>query len=132
MPDFLAHAYAITGITIENLLKLPALKRAQHALAAPNSGFEGQSYYATFSEKAAAMTYLLIKDHPLIDGNKRVSFVCLLDFVYRNGYTWIEDPEDPNQTETVEMIESVAAGNVTINELATWISQKVRVANSAD
>jgi death-on-curing protein len=81
LADFLLIAESITGIEAEALTRLPRLHTADHALSAPNAGIGETAYYATFADKAAAMTYQLIKGHPLVDGNKRAGYVCLLEFV---------------------------------------------------
>jgi len=40
------------------------------------------------------MTYRLIKNHPLLDGNKRVGYALLLMFVRRNGFEWSHPETD--------------------------------------
>ena len=113
LADFLLHAEAVTGIEVEALMRLPRLHIADHALSAPISGIGETSYYPSFAEKAAAMTYQLVKGHPLIDGNKRVGYTCLLDFIRRNGYEWSRPQGDnPDRAETVSVMEGIAAGTV--------------------
>ena len=124
--DFLLIAEAITGIEAKALTRLPRLHTADHALSAPIAGIGETEYYPTFAEKAAAMTFQLIRGHPLIDGNKRVGYVCLLQFVYRNGYGWSPPTGDgPERVETVATIEGVAAGTVSQEELAAWIEDRL-------
>jgi len=122
LADFLVIAERITGIKAEALTLLPRLHHADHALSAPNAGIGETAYYPTFATKAAAMTYQLIKGHPLVDGNKRVGYVCLLEFVRRNGFDWDPPTADgPGRLETVTVIEGVANGTVTQESLAEWI-----------
>lgn len=72
------------------------------------------------------MTYQLIKGHPLIDGNKRVGYLCLRDFVERNGYEWTQPQSDgADRSETVATIEGVADGTVSQEQLANWISDRL-------
>ena len=61
---------------------------------------------------AVVLASLLIGNHPLPDGTRRVEYPCALEFVARNGGTWTHPPDDPEGDETVAMIEGVAAGNV--------------------
>ena len=99
---------------------------AEHALAAPSAGIGQVEHYPCFADKAAAMAFQLIKGHPLLDGNKRVGYACLLEFVYRNGYEWSRPPNDgPERDETVAMIEGVAAGTVGQDEFGVWIRQRL-------
>lgn len=48
-------------------------------------GFGGQSLYPTVEEQAANLLYLIIKDHPLSDGNKRSAAALFVTFLARNG-----------------------------------------------
>ena len=126
LTDFLLIAERVTGTKVATLARQPGLHRAEHALSAPSSGFGDTDYYPSFAEKAAAMAYQIIKGHPLEDGNKRVGYVCLLEFVYRNGYEWWPPQNDgPRRTETVETIEGVAAGSVDQEDFAAWIQQRL-------
>lgn len=47
--------------------------------------FGGQDLYSTVEEKAANLLYLTVKDHPLIDGNKRSAAALFVTFLARNG-----------------------------------------------
>ena len=122
LADFLLIAEQITGDKVEVLARLPRLHMAEHALSAPNAGIGEVEYYPCFGEKAAAMAFQLIKGHPLVDGNKRVGYVCLLEFVRRNGYEWAHPKHDGlERDETVAMIVGVAAGTVSQEEFREWI-----------
>ncbi|WP_417555899.1 RhuM family protein [Microbacterium sp.] len=48
-------------------------------------GFAGQDLYPTVEEKAANLLYLVVKDHPLSDGNKRSGAALFVTFLSRNG-----------------------------------------------
>lgn len=48
--------------------------------------FGGRELYKTLEEKAAHLLYLIIKDHPFIDGNKRVASFLFVYFLNRNRY----------------------------------------------
>lgn len=48
-------------------------------------GFAGQELYPTVEEKAANLLYLVVKDHPLSDGNKRSAAALFVTFLARNG-----------------------------------------------
>jgi len=63
----------------------------------------------------------LARNHPLPDGNKRVSYLALNEFLTRNGLTW----EPPSVDETVATIEGVAAGRITEQELAAWLRERL-------
>ena len=48
-------------------------------------GFAGHELYPTVEEKAANLLYLVVKDHPLSDGNKRSGAALFVTFLARNG-----------------------------------------------
>ena len=47
-------------------------------------GFGGVDLYPTVQEKAANLLYLVVKDHPLTDGNKRSAAALFVHFLARN------------------------------------------------
>lgn len=86
--DQLARYGGLSGIRDMGLL--------QSALAAPSSGFGDQYFHADLYEMAAAYLFHLCKNHPFVDGNKRVAAVAALAFLKMNGIsptsgTWLED-----------------------------------------
>ncbi len=48
----------------------------ESALAQPEMTFGGQDLYPTLIEKASALGFSLICNHPFVDGNKRVGFAA--------------------------------------------------------
>ena len=59
----------------------------------------------------------MARNHPLPDGNKRVAYLALVEFLARNEVEWAP----PSVDEVVAMIEGVAAGSITERELADWL-----------
>jgi len=57
----------------------------ESCLAVPFQKFSGKSLYPTLVSKAAMLFYLLIKNHPFQNGNKRIAMTILFVFLYRNG-----------------------------------------------
>jgi death-on-curing protein len=57
------------------------------------------------------------RNHPLPDGNKRVAYLAMLEFLARNRVEWTPSSVD----ETVATMEGVAAGNISERELADWL-----------
>ena len=58
----------------------------ESALAQPYMTFGGEPLYPTLAEKASALGFSLIMNHPFVDGNKRVGFIVMALFLKRNGY----------------------------------------------
>lgn len=79
--------------------------------------FGGVEFYPDVIDKAAVLCVRLAKNHPLPDGNKRVAYLALVEFLARNGIDWTP----PSVDETVRTIEAVASGQIGETELAAWL-----------
>ena len=93
---------------------------ARSALAQPCATFGGVDLYPGLQEKAAALCFSLVSNHPFIDGNKRVGHAALQIFLRLNGKT-IEASVDENEA----MFLRLAAGEVGRDELLTWIELRI-------
>lgn len=60
----------------------------ESCLAAPFQSFGRKSLYTSLNSKAAMLFYLLIKNHPFQNWNKRIAITTLFYFLYKNG-KWI-------------------------------------------
>jgi len=58
----------------------------ESAVAQPRMTFDGVDLYPTVIEKAAALGYSLVGNHPFVDGNKRVGHAALETFLVLNGW----------------------------------------------
>lgn len=61
----------------------------ESCLATPFQSFSGKSLYPTLISKASILFYLMIKNHPFQNGNKRAAMTTLLVFLHKNK-KWIE------------------------------------------
>ena len=61
----------------------------ESCLLVPFQKFEEKVLYRGLLKKAAMMFYLMIKNHPFQNGNKRVAMMTLFYFLYKNG-KWLE------------------------------------------
>jgi death on curing protein len=123
LSDYLLIAEALLGRPAEELARVAQLHLAESALSAPAAAYGGVEFYPEFEVKAAVLCARIIKNHALPDGNKRVGYVALLEFIRRNGYTW--NPPNGNPDATVEMMEGVAASVVSEEELTQWIKERL-------
>jgi death-on-curing family protein len=62
--------------------KLPSI------LESIKQSYGGKELYPSLEEKAAHLFYFIIKDHPFVDGNKRVGSLMLLLFLVANHYLY--------------------------------------------
>lgn len=61
----------------------------ESCLAAPFQTFSGKSLYPNMISKAAMLFYLMIKNHPFKNGNKRIAMTTLFVFLHKNG-KWLK------------------------------------------
>lgn len=57
----------------------------ESALSAPFISFDNISNYPTLESKAARLAFGLIKNHPFIDGNKRIGILAMITFLEINA-----------------------------------------------
>ncbi|MGH8983529.1 MAG: type II toxin-antitoxin system death-on-curing family toxin [Acidimicrobiia bacterium] len=122
--DFLVIAGAALNVEAEALAHQCDLHLADSALNAPRAGFGEVEFYPDFATKAAVLCWHVIRNHPLPDGNKRTGYLCMTEFVERNGRTW-SGTGDPHGEETVEMMVGVASGAVSATALADWVRDRI-------
>lgn len=86
------------------------------ALNAPFQAFGDTSAYPSLQQKAARLCYGLVKNHPFVDGNKRIGAHAMLVFLAVNGlelsYT---------QQELADIILQVASGEKDYEDLLAWL-----------
>ncbi len=88
----------------------------ESAIARPKATFGGEDLYPELTDKAAALFDSLIRNHPFVDGNKRVAVVAMVVFVRENGHRLIATEEE------MENFALNAAQSVyTLTEIAEWI-----------
>ena len=98
----------IDGIRDEGLL--------ESALAAPFQTFGGEPVYPSLQAKAAQLGFGLIRNHPFVDGNKRIGAHTMLVFLAGNGIELRYE-----QQELIDIVLSVAAGQIDRQGLLQWI-----------
>ena len=100
------------------LNRLPALEAA---VALPRQTFGGADLYPELPEKAAALAFALIQNHPFTDGNKRVGHAALEAFLLLNDH-------ELNATlmEGEEAILGVASSRWSQLDLLAWIRLHLR------
>jgi death-on-curing protein len=82
----------------------------------PAATFGGEFLHTDMFEMAAAYLYHLVKNHPFIDGNKRVGAVAAIVFLAINGYEFDAPEED-----FADMVLAVARGELDKAEVAIAI-----------
>lgn len=86
------------------------------AVAQPRMTYGGQELYPTVIEKAAALAFSLVRNHPFIDGNKRVGHAAMEAFLVLNGHE-LSAPVDEQE----RIILRLAAGQLSRDDLTAWV-----------
>ena len=86
------------------------------ALNTPFQTFAGKDVYQSLQQKAARLCFGLVKNHPFVDGNKRIGAHVMLVFLALNGIEL-----QHTQTELSEVILQLAAGTLQSTDLLDWI-----------
>jgi len=95
----------------------------ESALAKPKNTFFYAKGKFSIPDLAAAYAYAIAKNHPFLDGNKRVAFVVSMLFMTLNGWKVAASQEMLYAT-----FRDLAAGKISEEQLVPWfnsVSQKV-------
>jgi len=93
------------------------------AIARPRTTVFGEDAYPDLATKAAALFESLVRNHPLLDGNKRLAVVLTWTFLLNNGFR-LEHTEDDAYDFTI----AAASVELTLQEIREWLSSHLRPA----
>ena len=88
----------------------------ESALETPFQSFGGEELYPSLQAKAARLCYGLVKNHSMVDGNKRIGAHAMLVFLALNGREL-----EYTQKELSDLILEIAAGSKEYGDLLQWI-----------
>lgn len=89
----------------------------ESAINSPFQTFDKVSLYPTLERKAARLGYGIVKNHPFLDGNKRIGLLAMLTFLEINGIELQYTDE-----ELIKIGLASADGTFSEKQLLTWIS----------
>lgn len=125
---------SIDLLTLDDLLEIAAgvlpevLVRDAGLLASaadrPRASVFGEDAYPSFAEKAAALMHSLARNHPLVDGNKRLAWAGTRVFCLLNGRD-LEFTVDDAEARVL----GVATGDLDVPSLAARLSAHLRPAS---
>ena len=91
-------------------------KLLESALESPFQSFDDKELYPSIQAKAARLCYGLVKNHAMIDGNKRIGAHAMLVFMELNGYDL-----EYTQKELIDLILDVAEGKRDYADILHWL-----------
>ena len=109
--DLLVLAEELGGLQVRDF---GLLDSASHR---PQASAFGDDAYPDLDTKAAVLLESIVRNHPLVDGNKRLSWVAVVVFYGLNGLA-LRAPDDP----VYDLVVGVAEGRATYTEAATQLA----------
>ena len=106
--QLIAETGGIDGLRDESML--------ESALHAPFQSFAGEEVCPSLQQKAARLCFGLVKNHPFIDGNKRIGAHAMLVFLALNGIEL-----EYTQDDLSNIILSLAAGEIGQADFLQWV-----------
>lgn len=88
------------------------------ALARPQASFGGLDLYSTLFEKAGALVESLVRNHPFVDGNKRMAWECFDLILELNGVRLTGSAE-----EGFNLVMNIIERRMTVQDIAGWLSK---------
>lgn len=91
------------------------------ALSRPKTSAFGQEVYEGLATKSAALMHSVIRNHPMIDGNKRTAWTLMVTFLYFNGFV-----HDMTADQGFDLTLGVAEGRYELQEAAAIIDSHLK------
>ena len=98
------------------------LAALESAIAQPKVAFAGADLYPTLVEKAAALCFSLVENHPFVDGNKRLGHAAMETFLILNGAELDARVDDQER-----VMLDLAAGRIDRAQLLDWLRHHLRL-----
>jgi death-on-curing protein len=119
--DYLSLEDLLTIVERYRLQAVRDLGLLDSAAHRPQTSLFGDDAYPTIEQKAAVLLESIVRNHPLIDGNKRLGWIAAVMFLERNDLR-VDAPFD----DAYDLVIAVATGDMSYQEsaarLAAWTS----------
>lgn len=93
----------------------------ESALAQCGMSIVGRDAYPTLSEKAAALCFSIVRNHPFVDGNKRTGHAAMEVFLVLNGHEL-----DVGVDEAEITMLQLASGDMGRERFSRWVQEHVK------
>jgi death-on-curing protein len=108
------------GEAYADRFEVMAFNGLMSALAAPRRSAFGAEAFPTLPEKAGALVYALVQNHPFWDGNKRIAGAALKLFLERN-----EARLNAGEQALTMFTREIARGNLRDGDVYAWIGNHI-------
>jgi death on curing protein len=113
LEDLIEIAHGILGV-----VEIRDVGLLDSAAARPRARAFGEPAYPTFEEQAGALMHSLARNHPLVDGNKRLAWAALRTFHLLNGRDLVYEVDEAEQ-----FVLAVARGELEVDAIAAWVRE---------
>ncbi len=103
----LEQALRLARVAVGGAVQVRDLGLLDAALHRPHATMFGQDLYPDLCDKAAALLHALVRNHPLVDGNKRLGWLSAYVFCAKNGLRL-----DPSDDDAYDLVLEIAAGRL--------------------
>jgi len=83
--------------------------------------FDGRDLYPTLVEKAAAIGFSLVRNHPFVDGNKRIGHAAMETFLLLNGLELVATVDEQEK-----VVLGLAEGSLKRDAFTEWVRSHIR------
>lgn len=91
------------------------------AVAQPRMTFDGRELYPTLVEQAAAIGFSLVRNHPFVDGNKRIGHAAMETFLLLNGLELVATVDEQEK-----VVLGLAEGSLKRDAFTEWVRSHIR------
>ena len=92
----------------------------ESAVQRPQMSLYGSEMYPSVASKCAALLESIVKNHPLIDGNKRLGWLSAIVFLGSNGVRL-----DVSDDEGFVFVVGIAAGDIGFEQIVAWFDARI-------
>lgn len=106
----------------QGIMGIRDLGSLESAIAQPRMTFGGQDLYPTILDKASALGFSIVMNHPFLDGNKRTGHAAMETFLILNGLeinAFVDEQE--------RVILALASGELKRDAFTNWLKQSIKV-----
>lgn len=126
LAGLLVLAEDVLGTPAEQLGRVIRVAEAESALNAPYAGFGGHRFYDHPVQRAAILCSRLVRNHPFVDGNKRVAYVAMRYLLASEGFAWSPPPGGDEEIDHV--LRALAARELPEDTFVGWVGDRVHAA----
>jgi death-on-curing protein len=115
-------ALRVARVAVGGPVRVRDIGLLEAAVHRPRASVLGQDAYPDLFTKAAALLHSLARNHPLVDGNKRLAWLATYVFCVKNGIEL-----DANDDHAYDLVTGVASGSIDdVDEIAAILASFAR------